>query len=196
MSGTRGEAQDQRAALSEIARDAAGRIRRFVLGVTSRALWQIIGHTLLDGTVETENAEVFTGIGFYARPPSSGGNPEAIVVYPGGAGNPVIVAARDEKTRQAVAQLEADETAVFTSKAMIAIKADGTVEIRTVDGTAAALATKNDLAVLRQAATTAVIAVGAGGAAAIFTAADALLAAAVPPTGPTWPDGTKTLKAE
>lgn len=147
MSGARSGPGEHAQAISVGTRGDAGRIRRMTVGPTSRPLWQVIGHSLADvgGDIETRSAEAFTGIGFYARPPDSGGSPEVIAVFTGKtAGNPVIIAARDERTRKAVAQLEADETAIFTSKAMIRIKADGTIEIASVGGTPQKLVTKAD----------------------------------------------------
>lgn len=143
---SRGPAEMARA-VSAVTRDLLGRIRRMAITRTNSAIWQIAGHVLLDGTKETRNAEVFSGHGFYARPPSSG-TPEAIVVFPGGAGNPIIVATRDETTRKAVFQaageLAAGETAIFNGTTIVVLKVNGTVEIRSVGGVAQALVTKAD----------------------------------------------------
>lgn len=118
-------------AVGEHARNVAGMIRRFAVSLTTRGLWQVSGHEMIEGDREVRDAEVFAGIGLFARPPSSGGKPEAVVVFPGGGGaNPVIVAARDEATRKAVADLNSDETAIFTSQSIIVIKSSGTIEIR------------------------------------------------------------------
>jgi hypothetical protein len=94
------------------------------------------------------NVEAFTGIGFYARPPSSSGTPEAIGVGVGGNGPPLIIAVRDEATRQARVRQPADSTAVFNTKAVVAISPDGTVEIRLVGGAAVKLATLADVQAL------------------------------------------------
>lgn len=116
------------------ARAAAGAIRRMIVTLTSRALWQIAGHRLLDNTTETRDAEVFSGIGFYSRPPTSG-SPEAIVLFPGSLGGgpaagPVIVGLRDEKTRQAIAgSIAVDETMMFNGASVVHIKATGIVAI-------------------------------------------------------------------
>jgi phage gp45-like len=110
----------------------AGMIRRVAIGVTTRALWQLVGHRMPDG-IETIPAEVFSGIGFYSRPPSTG-SPEAVVVNVGDAKTPVVVATRDEKTRAAVAALSADEAAVFNTKAILVVKAGGTIELRSLVG--------------------------------------------------------------
>lgn len=133
-------------------RTIAGLVRRFVVTLTRTSLWQILGHRLLDDTDETHDAPVFGGIGYHARPPADG-SPEAIVVFPGGASNPLIAALRDEKTRAAVfkivGEMQADESAVFNSSAIVFIKAGGTVEIRSLAGAAVSLAKQSDLQALR-----------------------------------------------
>lgn len=111
-----------------LARRLAGLVRRMTIS-RSTGLWQVSGHRLLDNTTETHDAEPFTGIGFYSRPPATG-KPEAIAVFSGDTGKPVIVATRDEKTRQAMAgSLAEDETAIFNSSSIILMKADGTVRL-------------------------------------------------------------------
>ncbi len=133
MSPTRSEGGDHADAIKLATREIAGLIRRMAITLTSSAIWQVAGHVLLDGKRETRKAENFGGIGIYARPPT-GGSPEAIVVFPGGAANAIIVGARDEKTRRevfkAAGDLAAGETAMFTPNAIVVLKADGTVEIR------------------------------------------------------------------
>jgi len=109
-----------------------GGVRRMLITYTAKALWQLTGFRKLDGTKETRDVEVFGGVGIAARPPD-GAAAEAITVNVGDANAPAIVAIRDEATRQASAgDLEADETAVFNTKAIMHTKADGTVEIRGV----------------------------------------------------------------
>src|SRR5262249_56796244 len=106
-------------------------IRRFAITLTESARWQLLGQQGGTGGDEVlADIEAFTGIGFYSRPPSSGGKPEAIGVGVGGTRTTVIIAARDEETRQAVAgAIEANETAVFNSQAMLLVKANGTIEV-------------------------------------------------------------------
>ncbi len=139
MTSTRNGPAELAAAVSGAARDLLGRIRRFGITRTTSAIWQVVGHVLLDKTRETRDAEVFPGVGFYARPPASG-TPEAIVVFPGGAGNPIIAATRDETTRRAVFNLAGElapgETAVFNASAVVILKADGSIEIRSAGGVA------------------------------------------------------------
>lgn len=175
---TRNSPDDFMREIGTDARRLAGMLRRFAITLTTRALWQLTGHRLLDGTTETRDAEVFGGIGFYARPPSSG-KPEAIAVFLGdGVGRPVVVAVRDETTRQAIAGgLDAGETAVFTDKAIVVIKASGTVEIRSANGAAGPLVPLTEFMNHTHSA---------------FGAPPTEIVPSVPPGF----DGTKTLKAE
>jgi len=168
----------------------AGMVRRMAISLTSKVLWQLVGYRLPDGSTEVTKAEAFTGIGFFARPPSSG-DPEAIVMSVGDATVPVIVAVRDEKTRAAiVGALKIGETAMYTDKALVYVKDDGTIEARSGGGTAAALATKADLDALKGAFTNWTPAPSDGGA-----ALKALLTKLFGDP-PGWPVGTKTLKGE
>lgn len=185
------------------ARATLGMIRRMAIKVTSKALWQIVGHRMLDGSRETRDAEVFYGIGIWARPKSSE-KPEALVAFMGGgAGNPVIVATRNEDARRAVeaaiGSLKEGEAVLYGSSGLgfVHVKDDQTVEVRTDGGDAVELATKADLQRLRTALSTATIAVGAAGALAVVTVMDAGLAGApVATTGSQWPKGTTVLKGQ
>lgn len=132
----------------------AGLVRRMVVklsGKTSgptRTLWQLLG-VKVGESEEVVEAEHFLGIGFYSRPGSTG-KPEAIVVNVGGANAPAIVAVRDEKTRAAIAgAIKAGETMVFNAVAVIYLKDDGTIEIRSPGGAAQALAFQSQLVALR-----------------------------------------------
>jgi phage gp45-like len=123
---------------------AAGMIRRMVVTLSgAKAIWQLTGFRQLNGTDEVVNAEVFTGIGVFARPP---GAAEAIVVMVGDGKVPAVVAVRDEKTRSAIAgNLKADETALYNSQAILHITDSGKIEARTASGTAFGLALKSDV---------------------------------------------------
>lgn len=124
---------------------AWGAVRRFAVTLTSQVLWQLAGFRMPDQSREVVNAEQFSGIGFFARPPSSG-SPEAIAVMVGDANAPVIVAVRDEATRSKIAgAIAEDEAMVFSSQAVVYIKADGTIEARTAAGVAVPLALKSDV---------------------------------------------------
>lgn len=151
--GTRYTAEDFAKALDPYLRRLAGVARRMAVDltkITKVSGWKVLGH-LLDGGRESFTAEIFSGVGFYSRPPK-GAKADAIVINEGGADDPVIVATRDEKTRQASAgSLAEDETAVFNSKVILHLKADGTLEARTVSGAAVALATKADVQAVRDA---------------------------------------------
>jgi hypothetical protein len=102
---------------------AAGAIRRMAIKATAGVLWKLEGFRLPDGSTESPEVEVFGGVGFYARPPSSG-KPEAIVLLVGDdATAPVVVAIRDEKTRAAiVGSLGEGETAMYTSDTVVHLK--------------------------------------------------------------------------
>lgn len=128
-----------------------GRIRRMLIGVTSKVLWQLIGHRQLDGKLETREAEVFGGAGMIARP--GGRNAEAIVVFTGdGASSPLIVAIRDQQMAAALAaaltggSLGTGEVAVGAGAdgevaCLAHWKTDGTIEIRSPTGEAKQLVT-------------------------------------------------------
>jgi phage gp45-like len=140
--------------LEQMLRAAIRRVH--VLG-TGGGRWQVGGY---EGEREAD-VPVFGGIGFHSRP-ADGGNAEAILLKVGAAGgHSVIVATRDEGTRL---ELEADETAIFTSTSKVLVKADGTIEIGTIDGTAVALATKADVEAVVDAITNAVPLANDGGA--------------------------------
>lgn len=146
MSATDDTTRETRAATSSAARAALGAIRRMSITLTSAPFWRVVGHLLLDGvSKEGLDAEAFLGIGFYARPAAGAINAEAIVVFPGGASNPIIVGCRDEDARKKHAELAQNETAMFNRGAIVVIKASNTVEIRTAAGVAIPLATKADI---------------------------------------------------
>ncbi len=131
------------------ARRLAGLVRRVAVKVTSATFWQVVGHLLFDNkTPETLDAEVFSGGGFYWRP-KAGANAEAIVVFPGGPENPVIVGLRDEDLRKKMTHLDQDETAMVNSQVGVFITRDGFVEVREDGGTGVGLATIDELNNLR-----------------------------------------------
>lgn len=148
--------KDWRDLTSTQSRELAGKIRRMAVsvtnvlafaGTTTASFWQVVGHLLLDSkTKETADAEVFSGVGFYARPPA-GANAEAIVAFPGGPSNPVVVASREEATRKKVAgNALQDETFIFNSKVAIRMTSGGFIQAYLVGGpTPVPLALKSDL---------------------------------------------------
>lgn len=130
-------------------RSLRGAIRRLVVTLTEGARWQMLGRQA-GSDQETIDVEVFGGIGYHARPRASGGSPESVVVSVGGNRSAVAVATRDEQTRQSVVgSLEPDETAMHNSNAVVWIKANGTIEIRSANGVAVPLALKSDIEALR-----------------------------------------------
>ncbi len=136
-------------------RRASGMVRRFGVASTSKVIWRLTGVRGLE-TTEQVDAEVFAGIGIYARP-GANGKPEAIVVNVGDARHPVIIATRDEAAAHAIRgdlganKPAAGETLIFASVggAVVYLRNNGTVEVRTAAGTAGALATKEEVKALR-----------------------------------------------
>ena len=197
---TRKTADDFQEETSPQTRGDDGKIRRMPISLTQGVLWQITGHQMLDGTDETHDAPVFSGIGFASRPPDNG-SPEAIVAFVGGPSNPVIIATRDEATRAtafaASGELQAGETAIFNAGAIVLIKADGTIEIRSVGGAAVALATKADVDKIGTAIAGATVIANDGGASLQATILAGLGTSLHGAAGTTpWPVGTTKLKAE
>ena len=187
------------------ARALLGSMRRMAIKVTSAALWQVIGHRMLDGGRETRDAEVFYGIGIWARPKSSE-RAEALVAFLGGnSGSPAIVASRNEDARRAVAAALnggaglAEGEAVFygSGGALLHVKADNTAELRLPNGTAVALALKTDVSKIETAIAGATITPGDGGASLKATIIAGLATSLHGTTGTTtWPVGTTVLKAQ
>lgn len=134
----------------------AGMVRRFVVASTAKIVWRLTGVQLLDGDTEQRDVEVFSGIGFYARPlASKDATPEAIVVNVGGATVPVIVATRDAKGLSKLlsqVRVTAGDTVVYSgaAAALVIVKANGTVEVRAPSGTALSLPTMADFEGLRE----------------------------------------------
>lgn len=194
--------------VGSVARATLGLVRRMAIKVTSRALWQVIGHRLIDGSRETRDAEVFYGIGFWSRPKSSE-KAEAIVAFVGGdAGNPVVVASRNEDARRYVQSLigtiAEGDTVIHGSigTPIVWLKNDGTAEIRTAGGTAVPLATLADVQALRNYVNNQFCNVGGHthvvSGAATTTITTVASAGGTPPTpaAPPAPQGTDVLKAE
>ncbi len=139
--------KDWRDLTSTQARALAGLVRHVAVTLTSGDFWQTIGHLLLDSaTQETAFAPPFSGIGFYARPPA-GANVEAIQAHPGGPGNPVLIAMREEATRKKVAGFALqDETFVYNSQVAIRLTSGGQIQAYLVGGPAPVqLALKSDI---------------------------------------------------
>lgn len=188
---------------SAFRRFVRGMIRRVAVTLTQTAKWQVLGQVGGAGGDETFEAEPFTGIGFYSRPPSSG-NPEAVAVAIAGSKTTAVIATRDEATRQAmVGNLGDGETAMFNDKVKLVAKNNGTLVAVLPNGVELELALKLDLTILRSAMASATIAAGAGGANPIVIAADGLATTACAtltpprtPATPPWPIGTAVLKGQ
>ncbi len=112
-------------------------IRRYVVKATDAVSWLLEGFRDEAGNVDSERAEVFSGIGIAARPPANGA-PEAVVVNIGGQANhSVIVATRDYQTEKAVvsvATLEPGDTLVFNQIRILRLTAAGDVLIGDLGG--------------------------------------------------------------
>lgn len=163
-------------------RGVAGMLRRMLVRFTTKGIWQLDGYSRLR---EVTLAEVFQGVGFWARPPA-GVQVEAVVLQIGGSDHPVVVALRDEATRKAVADaLLADEAVQYNSLARVHVQADGTIEARSHGGTALALATKADLQALRDWIHTTMVVITPSGNSTAGTT-----------TPPPSPAGTTVLKGE
>lgn len=134
-----------------LVRRVAGMVRRLTVSVTTSPIWKLLGVQGLDGANEVIHAEAFGQLGMYARPRTSGGSPEAIVVHVGDARVPVMVACRDEKTlaavREALGGIDAGEAVIYTpnGEAVIHMTSGGGVEVKSPGGTAVALATLADV---------------------------------------------------
>jgi phage gp45-like len=200
-SSTDNTIKEWREATSAKARHGVGLIRRMAIRLTAGVFWRAAGHLLPDGqTRETQDAEVFGGIGFYARP-KQGANAEAIVLFVGDdAQNPIIVATRDEAVRKAVADLQQDSTAVFNTTTIILIKPDGTVEIRASGGAATKLPTLADYEALRVFVNNQFSSTGghthAVAGAATTTTTSVAAPGAPPAVSVAAPTGTQVLKAQ
>lgn len=130
---------------SPAARKVAGMIRKLVVLFTGKGTWELQGFRALQ---ERVRAEVFQGLGLWARPPANA-QVTAVVVSVGDSDNPVVIALRDERTRQAVANaLADDETLLHNSLAGVHLQADGTVHVRAHGGVAERLPTWSDFQAL------------------------------------------------
>ena len=135
---------------SPFRRYAQGLVRRLAITIAKGTKWQMRGQKGGDGGDEVLEIEIFQGIGFFARPPASGTHPQAIATSIGSPKHQVAVAFRDEGVRQAIdAQVPDDASAMFNTVAIFVIKPDGSLEARTIGGTALSLATKADIDALR-----------------------------------------------
>lgn len=160
MNGDRTPADHAKAG-DPLHRKVAGMIRRIVVEFSSTGpfsrpvlgIWQLRGFRELKEVVK---AEVFQGIGIWARPPAAAspaeiGNVEAVAVSVGDSDHQVVIAMRDEPTRQKIApKVAPNETLLHNTLVGVHCKADGTIHAETHAGTAVPLATLADLRALRK----------------------------------------------
>ena len=169
---------------------ARGLVRRLAVSKAAALLWDLLGVQVGTSPTARERikAEPFYGIGIMALP-STNGAPEAIVLNVSGAQAPVIVAARDAKAQQAAvpSTMVAGDVCLYSDGAIVYVRANGTVEIRTASGEAKRLMTVDDGAALKQAISTAATGANDGGAAFKSNLTANLT---------TWPTGTTVLKGQ
>lgn len=188
MTRSRHTAAELAAAAGPAAARAAGRLRRMIVDRSLDIVWKLLGY---DEVSEVREADLYQQIGFHSRP-AAGAEAEAIVANIGGAGAPVIIATRNEAVRAQIADLDEDETAIFTSQSIVLIRADGAVEIRSAGGTALALIPLPVLEALRDVLVAWTPAPGDGGA-ALKTLLNGLIGTTPPYS---WPTGTTVIKGE
>lgn len=122
-------AEDFAEMIGSFRRQLFGIVRRMSVKLTEGGVWQVAGHLLFDNQRETRNPENYPGIGLAARPPTSDAV-EAIVVNVSGQNQPAIVGLRDEVTRAKVADLNADETALYNSLVRLQATLAGLIVLR------------------------------------------------------------------
>jgi len=153
-------ARDFRRRTTQAALELANLARRVIFASTSGGQWAIRGYETPDGVEgdDDEPADVFPGVGIYARP---AGDAEGVLVNVGAkADHPTIVATRDEDARRAYVEefgdIAAGEIVVFNGagKSRVIIRADGAIQleaesgseilVRSPGGTTDQLVTKTD----------------------------------------------------
>jgi hypothetical protein len=137
-------------------RDIPGRVMRALHGMIRRVavtaagakgLWQLSGFEDDDAGVERFDDVEWFGGAIVMRPK---GSASAIICNVGARdGHPVIIGARLDYAPEIAAGEAALYTAQSSPQAMVLMKADGTIEARSTNGTAVALATKADMDTLR-----------------------------------------------
>lgn len=141
---------------AEYLTNAAGDLARRVRGALSRRLIlneesngdhvTTLGREAYDGSHEQDEMDQLAPVGIIGRP-ADNASVESLVAFVGGDGSHPVSVSCVDGTRRAVIDsigLKADETVVYTSKSVVKIKADGVVEIRSLDGNAKPLAYKLD----------------------------------------------------
>lgn len=131
---------------------AAGDVARRLRGALSRRLIvneestgdrvTALGREAFDGSHEQDEMDQFSPVGIIGRAAKNAAV-EALAAFIGADGShPVSVSCLDSTRRVVIdaVGLNADETLVYTSKSVVKILDDGTVEIRSLEGTAQPLA--------------------------------------------------------
>lgn len=141
-------AEDHARETGPLMRFMKGMIRRVLVTIsTNTTKWQVRGVHNSVGGDEVFEAELFPGVGIFARGSSS---TEAVVLNVGGSKVPVIVATRDEATRRKIAsQVGPGEAALYNDSLICILKQGGAIELRTHAGTALAVPTMADFNALR-----------------------------------------------
>ncbi len=124
------------------------RLRRMALAASDALKWIATGYEDGEGNLEENEAEVFSGIGFYSRPHGDDRAEVLLLNVEGEANHPVIIATRSQDGIKRLGTINADETVIFTSQAEVRILNDGTIHARSIDGTAAPVATLADIQAL------------------------------------------------
>lgn len=110
-----------------------------------------LGREAMDGSVEEDEMDGFGPVGLASRP-AADTTVEAAVAFVGADGaHPIALSYLDGQRRIVInaVGLDADETLVYTSQAVVKLCADGTVEIRSLSGSAKRLATAEEVKQLR-----------------------------------------------
>lgn len=110
-----------------------------------------LGREAEDGSFEQDDMDVLGSCGIIARP-ADDVHVETITLFVGGDDNHPVAVGQLDHTRRYVLRdvgMEPDETIVYTSKTIVKILKDGTVELRNVNGIAVPLALKSDVEALQ-----------------------------------------------
>lgn len=164
-----------------------GLVRRVTVAIAESSIWQLEGFRDVG---EAFMAEVFQGVGIWARP-ATGAPTEAVVVNVGGdADAPIAIALRDMETQSIVADAEPDTTVTYNSVVGVRHLPDGTIEARSHGGTAGRLMTLDDGLAMHAWILEHVYPL-------VLAAAAAAMPPVIPPPGPPGaPTGTTVLKGE
>lgn len=146
MSNMRYTSEELRQITDRIWRRVMGALRRVAVELTDGGAWRVGGYEKLK---EKFRAEVYSGVGFYARPLASAAV-DAIVNFVGNAEHGAIVATRDEGLRQKhMGDAPEDTTGMYNSQVGVFCDDDGVVRIRQPNGSTTRLPTMADFNALR-----------------------------------------------